>query len=413
MTPEELKELVARVRRVLDELTALGMGVEVLKLQLSIFELRPHATVDLKLIEAAEDKKRAPEERKQLIEKLLKSTEEVLPQVDFTMSVKSISILREPYRVVDVYFGTDRAEMASGKYGAERSPQGRLNYGVCEVSIPEVHETGEIERPEWWRFEFKPDPEKHVTLLKTESLEEEKFVERLAEAVAKTKRREALVFVHGYKVTFEDAALRTGQVAHDLEFDGVAILYSWPSYGGLAQYTWDEANNAWTVPHLERFLTLVAQRSGAERLHVIAHSMGNRAVCEALKDLSRRGTPLVQLNHLVMAAPDIDAGTFAEMAAEMKRVAGKITLYQSAKDKALDASATIHALPRAGQPVLVLAEVDTIDASGVDTDFLAHSYFGDAYELLDDIKALIAEDKSPPRSGLREETVAEGKYYAF
>ncbi len=416
MTPEELKALVARILHVLRELTEAGLGVEVLRLRASLIEFRSDgekAKFDLKLLEAAEDARIAPLERRRLIERLLDVATERLPEVDFNFTMDVKSVVAKPYRVVEVFYGTDRAEEAPGVYGSGRSPQGRLNYGVCEVSVPEGHKKGEIEKPKWWKFEFRPDPAKHMTILNTVSLEEEAFVARLAGAVAKTKRREALVFVHGYKVTFADAAMRTGQVAHDLEFDGVAVMYSWPSYGGLAMYTWDEANNAWTIPHLERFLTLVGQRCGVERVHVIAHSMGNRAVCEALKDLSRQATPPVKVNHLVMAAPDIDAQTFAEMAAEMKRVAGKITLYQSAKDKALDASATLHALPRAGQPLLLLPEVDTIDASAVDTDFLAHSYFGDEYQLLADIHALIAEDKNPPRFGLREETVAEGKYYAL
>jgi esterase/lipase superfamily enzyme len=67
---------------------------------------------------------------------------------------------------------------------------------------------------------------------------------------------------------------------------GAPIFYSWPSNGKTADYFKDETNITWSTPHLEEFLGLIAQKSGAERIHIIAHSMGNRAVCDALKALS-------------------------------------------------------------------------------------------------------------------------------
>jgi esterase/lipase superfamily enzyme len=41
--------------------------------------------------------------------------------------------------------------------------------------------------------------------------------------------------VHGYNVSFDDAALRTAQLAYDLTFDCPAAFFSWPSKGTEAE----------------------------------------------------------------------------------------------------------------------------------------------------------------------------------
>ena len=51
-------------------------------------------------------------------------------------------------------------------------------------------------------------------------------------------------------------------------------------------YTVDKTNVAWTVPHLKTFLLGIAQRSHAGAIHLIAHSMGNRALTSALRELA-------------------------------------------------------------------------------------------------------------------------------
>ena len=239
---------------------------------------------------------------------------------------------------------------------------------------------GGMESPSLLRFEFRPDPEKHIVLWKTTSVEEEAFYEEeVSASVAQSERKDAFVFVHGYNVSFEDAARRTGQFAYDLKFVGAPIFYSWPSNGSFADYMKDENNIIWSTPHFEGILHALSQRIGAERIHIIAHSMGNRVVCEALRALSYDPSLQLKLTHLVLAAPDIDAETFAELAALLQRQSKHVTLYESSSDKALMASKKLHGNPRAGEPVLVIDGMDTIDASGVDTDFLGHSYWSEEW----------------------------------
>lgn len=320
--------------------------------------------------------------------------------------------------LVQVFFATDRMLTHSDEfepiYDQQRSVRGKLHYGTCSISIPKLHKLGKLETPSILRLEFRPNPEKHIMLQKIENLEEDVFFKRVARFVAASAAKEAFIFIHGYKVSFEDAARRTGQIAFDLNFVGAPVLYSWPSYGKLADYTRDENNIIWSTPHFQRFLELMSQRSGAERIHIIAHSMGNRAVCDALKALSNDPSTKLKFNHLLLAAADIDADTFRELATSLQRISGHITLYESSNDKALHASKEIHGNPRAGEPLLLIPGIDTIDASAIDTDFLGHSYFSDNWPLLSDIHSILRKDEPPSmRFGLREMDCSEGKYYVF
>jgi len=320
--------------------------------------------------------------------------------------------------LVRVFYATDRLKIhdwSDGpQYNFERSGLGKLQYGECTISIPKIHKMGNLESPSLLRLEFRPNPEKHIMLTYTKSLEEEVYFGEVKASVSKSAKKEAFVFVHGYNVSFEDAARRTGQIAFDLGFIGAPIFYSWPSNDTIADYIKDETNITWSTPHLQRFLTLLSQSSGAERIHIIAHSMGNRAVCDALKNLSYDPSNNAKFNHLVLAAPDIDAETFQELATTLQRLAARITLYESSKDKALVASKKIHGNARAGEPLLIIPGLDTIDASSIDTDFLGHSYFSDNWPLLSDIHSLLFTDElASQRFGLTKFENKDGKYYAF
>ena len=66
----------------------------------------------------------------------------------------------------------------------------------------------------------------------------------------------------------------------DLQVPGVMGFWAvWPSKArfGLTDYMADEATIQASEPYLTDFLTRFAAESGADRLHVIAHSMGNSA----------------------------------------------------------------------------------------------------------------------------------------
>ena len=212
-----------------------------------------------------------------------------------------------------------------------------------------------------------------------------------------------LIFVHGFNVSFEDAARRTAQLAHALDFRGVAF-YSWPSRGHALAYTWDEESARWTVPHLQDFLGRLARDAKLDTLHVVAHSMGNRCLTEALHKGADLGK--CRVGQCVLAAPDIDAEGFRRDAAPpVLRLAERVTLYASSRDRALLLSKGVHRYPRAGDAdpgIIVLKGMDSVDASLLETDMLGHSYYGDGSHLVNDLRLLLNEGTPVAhRSGMR------------
>ena len=335
-------------------------------------------------------------------------------------SATPASIPAGGFAVVRVFFATDRNQTASTKpaemFGGGR---GALSYGLCEVSIPRDHRLGELEAPSIWKLEFRDNPAKHVVLLNAVAQARGDFFKGLAARVCASGKSNTFLFVHGYNVTFEDAARRTAQIAYDLAFDGAPVFYSWPSQGSTLAYTVDEQNVEWAQANLRSFLEDFFKQSAAQNIYLVAHSMGNRALTRALTSLlADEPTLRSRLTEVILTAPDIDADVFKRDIAPALAKAGRpITLYASSEDLALVASRKVHGHPRAGdsgQGLVVVGGVETIDATGTDTSLLGHSYFAETSSVLADIFKVIRNgQRADQRVGLRPVESPDGRYWAF
>jgi esterase/lipase superfamily enzyme len=290
-------------------------------------------------------------------------------------------------------------EYGSREYGADRHEvegQPVLEMGYCEVSVPPDHRVGKVESPSILKLEFREDPAKHVILQRTIHQPEEEVLRELKACLARSAGGEALVFIHGYNVGFDQAVKRTAQIAYDLDFQGAPICYSWPSQGGFEKYTYDEASISWTVPQLEGFLNRLVEKSGARTIHLVAHSMGNRALVEVLERIYLQDKQQhYKFGQIILAAPDVDSSTFRNRYVPvLQKMSARATLYASSNDRALKASTSIHGYTRAGlsgEHLLALAGVETVDASPIDTSLIGHSYYGNNPIMIRDLQALIHE----------------------
>ncbi|QFT61025.1 hypothetical protein FIU94_19505 (plasmid) [Sulfitobacter sp. THAF37] len=310
------------------------------------------------------------------------------------------------FREVDVYYATDRARSGlsepSEMYGSGR---GELEYGTLRVTIPNVHVPGAIEAPSIWRLEFSENPARHVILQSVTPLESRAFFSKMQAEMEGRESKEAFVFIHGFNVRFDAAAKRAAQLAHDMNYRGVPVLYSWPSAGKTVSYVADTAVVRLSGRRLATFLEELHAQSGAETIHIVAHSMGNRALTDALELLASRRSareldePL--FGQIFFAAPDVDAGLFAEMTKAIRPLAERMTLYTSRQDWALVTSRKLHGnAPRAGQAgdsLLQEPHFDTVDMSDLGEDMLAHSYFANDSSALVDIMALLWRNADPRR----------------
>jgi len=327
-----------------------------------------------------------------------------------------------PSLIVPVFYGTDRKRDPQSppeniRFTNERASEETVSLGVCSVSIPKSHEIGKLERPPKWKIWARPRRNDHVMLLSTIELSESEFREQLSASVLESAKRDVFIFVHGYNVSFADAALRTAQLATDLSFHGGPIMFSWPSKGKLADYLSDEGAIQWSRPHLKTFIEDICKSSNANAVHLIAHSMGSRALVEVVQALSTSILPAGSLKQLIFAAPDVDSGVFQQAAKTLRGVCSRVTLYASDQDKALKTSRKMHGYARAGEAgagLVVVAGVDTVDASLVDTDFLGHSGFATDVPLMQDVYYLVQHGHAPgERFGLEERSGALGTYWCF
>jgi esterase/lipase superfamily enzyme len=325
----------------------------------------------------------------------------------------------ETHALVPVFYATDRERLTEVAYGPKRNPEGRLRLGRFDVSIPrDVHQAGRLERPTLWTF-HREDPDKHFVIVSRVEQTYDEFYRQLSGIVAKSGRKQVLVFIHGYNVSFEDAVYRTAQISYDLNFDGGPILYSWPSEGALTSYPTDANNAEWTVPHLRWFLEDVATKTQAEEIQVIAHSMGNRPLMSAMNQISSESSLAVRsrFREVVLTAPDIDADVFKRLATALRQTARHVTLYASSNDLALKASRDFQGYQRAGdtQPAVVVVDgIETIDVSALDTGFLGHSYFADRRSVLADLFYVLRDGlHADERAGLDTSGQPPRRYWIF
>lgn len=315
--------------------------------------------------------------------------------------------------VVDLLYATDRgvslAPTNGDLYEARRSRE--LKLGRCEISIPLDHARGRCEEPGL----FEPlDARRQVRVLKTSAAEPtDEFLSALDRRLAESERREILVFVHGYAVTFDQAATRFAQIAHDVEFDGVPILFSWPTQGSLLSYFIDGSNAEWSARYLSDFLAELVEHSGASRIHILAHSMGARVLTYAIRNLAADHPQLASeiFDQIILAAADIDAEIFErDFVRYYARLAKRVTMYVSTNDWALSGAQSLLGYSRLGVDGLAAENLDlyrkfdVIDATRVDRGIVGHIYYGSSPDVLVDLKRVLS-GAPPEQGGLRRHFV--------
>ena len=325
------------------------------------------------------------------------------------------------HTLVDVYYGTDRA-LEKGQYtGTMDQTDSPVKLGLCRVSVPKDRRPGELPRPSWWPTEWREDPAKHVILTTVSQYDGERsFFEALSASLLKAEgKRRALVYVHGYNNDFEEAALRTAQLHYDLGFPGISCFFSWPSDGTFSGYKADEEDIQVAMPHIRDFIASIENRPDIDEIFVLAHSMGNRGVTTALKELVANGGGK-KIRELILAAPDINATVFnKQIAPNLAKHIPRITIYASNRDRPLAASQWISGYARAGEMgsdglpfVTPLRNLDVCDASIADSDFWGHSVYGDSPTVLNDLWELIVTSKNADgRRMLSPVNSSAGRFY--
>ena len=307
--------------------------------------------------------------------------------------------------LMPVYFGTDRAgdtTAVSRDYTAARA--GRLELGHAIIAIPAT--AG------------------RMTVREIAALPRDDLLERVVLRRSRARRfpDQALVFVPGFNTSFEAALARTAQLASDLNFDGPAFVYSWPSAGRVAQYGYDRDSAQLAAPYLADFLRIVLVQSGAKSISIIAHGLGAGLALDALAGVQDQIPRGVEVRELILAAPDMERATFTAKAGALANAVRRTTLYVASSDRALNISRRFTGgVPRAGDVLeggpLVIPGVDTIDvsASGTDAVGLNHPGLAARGALIGDIAALLqgGDERDPKAGGLERVPSPSGPYLRY
>lgn len=318
---------------------------------------------------------------------------------------------------IPVWFGTNRKPVGES-FGPDRNSD--MVLGRVDVWVPRSHQFGECGTP-WWKrvIQLRFDDD-HLVIKKIVTLEKEEFFSELKEAVNITRNsREisaALVYIHGFNVIFEDAAIRAAQMGCDLKVPGPTAFFSWPSRGGITNYSADESTIEACEGPIANFLVDFFSKCGADKVHIVAHSMGNRGLLKALQRIISNAEKYgeVKFGQIFLAAPDIDRDVFLDLAYVYQICSERTTLYASDADKAIHLSALLHKAPRAGyyEPYTVVSGVDTVVVPDINFDFLGHAYFAEAEALLHDIYDLINQGLPPSmRQRIREVTKGDELFW--
>lgn len=354
----------------------------------------------------------------------MRAASRVLALLAFAFAMAGCAVLEPgppPTTEVTVFFATDRALEPDGKTFGSRHATETIR-GTATVSIPPGHELGNVERPGWFRrmFGLAADPDLHMVLMGIRTMSVEDFYQAMSnDSVAEAANKSVFIFVHGYNNTFEDAALRTAQLAVDLRLPTVPVFYSWPSRGEEAKYLHDASSALWAEPRFVAFLEEFSSRSDATKIYLIAHSMGARIAARGMATLLERKPDLAnRFREVLLAAPDISAEIFKDNIAPRLRQAGaSVTVYASSHDKTMRLSKLANGMVRLGDAadgLVLMSGVETIDASAIPTDFLSHGYFASTRALVTDIALLLGHGlRAASRPTLVPKALNGDRYWAF
>lgn len=268
-----------------------------------------------------------------------------------------------------------------------------LQYGFCRLNLPKKSRVGSIQPTD------DPRADSHVFY----RVQSHKALpaDIVKASILEKKPESLLLFVHGFNVKFEESVMRAGQIAYDLKYQGLPMVFSWPAGAdeGLAASLINktyEKNYQAALKSRSDLTELLRWLSTLKiPLHIIVHSMGHQVVTPALDQLSKElSDPFI--DELVLNAPDLSVDDFQKFAPALRQLSKRVTVYCSFNDNAIAASETYNSNRRLG--ACATAEgIDVINVSEVDAPSLGlglgHGYYSsrpiitDVFQLLIGIQA--------------------------
>ncbi|MGO9942555.1 MAG: alpha/beta hydrolase [Rhodoblastus sp.] len=317
---------------------------------------------------------------------------------------------------VNVLVATTRkpSDLPGQLYSGERDDE--VNFANITVSIPPDanRKIGDVQVSS----SEVGDPSRDFVALRTERIDEAQALKVLHQSLRHARKKEVLVFVHGFNTRFGEAVFRMAQIAHDSNLVAVPILFTWPSRGDLFSYTYDRESANYSRDALEKLLQALQRDPDVGEIDILAHSMGNWVTLEALRQMAIRDKRLApKIKNVMLAAPDVDMYVFRRQIAEMGQPRPPFTLFVSRDDEALRISRKVWGgVPRIGavdpnaepfRSQFSEENITVIDLTDVTTDDrLNHSKFAESPEVVKLIGSRLSSGQSfAGKTGIGEKVV--------
>ena len=185
-----------------------------------------------------------------------------------------------------------------------------------------------------------------------------RYAEAINAQLKRSKHKHVYIYVHGYKVVYENPVLVSSELWHFLGYDGVFIAYAWPSTPSKFAYIKDSDTSGGFSRNLRLLIEFIAENTDAEQINILGYSNGTRLVTRALEQLAfihQDQTPndiykKLRINNVILVGSDLDRGVFASYVADgLLNVSKHMTVYLSEHDKALGVSQLLTRRERLGQ----------------------------------------------------------------
>jgi esterase/lipase superfamily enzyme len=310
----------------------------------------------------------------------------------------AISSLQAPGAVTHdilVVSTRERDDRPDTYFNGERGK--KIDFAEASISVPPLHKPGNIE----WPSVLPGDPKKDFVPRQAGFIDgSTAFASRLNQRLSTLPRgqRTVFLFIHGYNTRFPESLYRFTQLVHDADFSGVPVLFTWASRGKLQDYVYDLNSAAIARDGLEKTIRLI-DNSKAERVVILAHSMGNWLMMETARQIppSERKRLARKVERVFLAAPDIDIDVFKSQLKRIGHQSKPYVILVSHDDRALRLSKTIaggkervgayqndEELAQLGAIVIDLTDVTATDAAH-------HSKFSQVAEFSPEVRKILSQ----------------------
>jgi len=285
------------------------------------------------------------------------------PRLDFT---KADSAALRSTRL-PVFYATTRAPAKPGTEGHYVNAQGEgTTLGVAQVRLGE---------PGWtWDDLIASDLASSVDKVRVGAVEsvqeigtlkggaepdeaERRFIAAIDAQLARSNNKEVVMYLHGYRVEFDEVAVQMGSFAHYLGH-GAMVTFQWPTGMMFWNYVTDCPRAERYIPDIANTVALLA-RTKATKINLLAYSCGSPLMAAALAKLRARHPEenreqlqkRYRIGNIIFAASDVDLKTFArEYVPPASDLSQQLIIYASRNDRALGFSTLIAGASRLGRP---------------------------------------------------------------